>query len=234
MQLRVLCFGRLRELIAPEIAAELSSPATVADLWRSLREQHPGLAAYDGAIAIAVNQSFASLSTPLAEGDEVALLPPVSGGLAEPELPLISAHARLQREPIHAAPLLAQIKEGEDGAVCLFDGIVRNHSRNRRTLYLEYEAYPAMALNGMEALAQEALAGFPIRDLRIVHRVGRLEIGETSIIIAVASAHRAAAFDACRWIIDSLKRTVPVWKKEFFEGGAIWADGEPFPTDLTL
>lgn len=234
MQLRVLCFGRLRELIAPEIAAELSSPATVADLWRSLREQHPGLAAYDGAIAIAVNQSFASSSTLLAEGDEVALLPPVSGGLTEPELPLVSAHARLQREPIQAAPLLAQIKEDEDGAVCLFDGIVRNHSRNRRTLYLEYEAYPAMALAGMEALAQEALASFPIRDLRIVHRVGRLEIGETSIIIAVASAHRAAAFDACRWIIDSLKRTVPVWKKEFFEGGAIWSDGEPFPSDLTL
>jgi molybdopterin synthase catalytic subunit/molybdopterin converting factor small subunit len=234
MQLKVLCFGRLRELIAPEIAAELTSPATVADLWRSLREQHPGLAAYDGAIAIAVNQSFASSSTPLAEGDEVALLPPVSGGLAEPELPLISAHARLQREPIDAAPLLAHIKEGEDGAVCLFDGIVRNHSRNRRTLYLEYEAYPAMALAGMEALAEEALAGFPIRDLRIIHRVGRLEIGETSIIIAVASAHRAAAFDACRWIIDSLKRTVPVWKKEFFEGGAVWADGEPFPPDLTL
>jgi molybdopterin synthase catalytic subunit len=234
MQLRVLCFGRLRELIAPEIAAELSSPATVADLWRSLREQHPALAAYDGAIAVAVNQSFASLSTLLAEGDEVALLPPVSGGSEEPELPLISAHAGLQREPIDAAPLLAQIKDGEDGAVCLFDGIVRNHSRNRRTLYLEYEAYPAMALAGMETLAQEALAGFPIRDVRIVHRVGRLEIGETSIIIAVASAHRAAAFDACRWIIDSLKRTVPVWKKEIFEDGAIWADGEPFPPGLTL
>ncbi len=234
MQLRVLCFGRLRELIAPEIAAELPSPATVADLWRSLREQHPGLAAYDGAIAIAVNQSFASSSTLLAEGDEVALLPPVSGGSADPELPLVSAHARLQREPIEAAPLLAQIKEDEDGAVCLFDGIVRNHSRNRRTLYLEYDAYPAMALAGMETLAQEALAGFPIRDLRIVHRVGRLEIGETSIIIAVASAHRAAAFDACRWVIDSLKRTVPVWKKEFFEGGAVWADGEPFPPELTL
>jgi molybdopterin synthase catalytic subunit len=234
MQLRVLCFGRLRELIAPEIAAELSSPATVADLWSSLREQHPALAAYDGAIAVAVNQSFASLSTLLAEGDEVALLPPVSGGSGEPELPLISPHAGLQREPIDAAPLLAQIKDGEDGAVCLFDGIVRNHSRNRRTLYLEYEAYPAMALAGMETLAQEALAGFPIRDVRIVHRVGRLEIGETSILIAVASAHRAAAFDACRWIIDSLKRTVPVWKKEIFEDGAIWADGEPFPPGLTL
>jgi len=234
MRLRVLCFGRLRELIAQETVAELPSPAVVADLWRSLRVQYPVLAAYDGAIAIAVNQSFASLSTPLAEGDEVALLPPVSGGLSELELPLISVHACLQREPIETAALLAQIKHDEDGAVCLFDGIVRNHSRNRRTLYLEYEAYPAMALDGMETLAREALAAFPIRDLRIVHRIGRLEIGESSVVIAVASAHRAAAFDACRWVIDSLKRTVPVWKKEYFEGGVIWADGEPFPPGLKL
>ncbi len=234
MQLRVLCFGRLRDLIAPEAVVELSSPATVGDLWRSLLEQHPALAVYDGAVAIAVNQSFASSSTPLAEGNEVALMPPVSGGLAEPELPLVSEHACLQRAPIDTAELLAQIKADEDGAVCLFDGIVRNHSRNRRTLFLEYDAYPAMALTGMETLAQEALLAFPIRDLRIVHRVGRLEIGESSVVIAVASAHRAAAFDACRWVIDTLKRTVPVWKKEFFEGGAIWADGEPFPPELTV
>jgi MoaE-MoaD fusion protein len=234
MRLRVLCFGQLREIVAPEIVAELSLPATVGDLWRSLREQYPALAPYDGAIAIAVNQTFASSSTPLSEGDEVALLPPVSGGLPEPVLPLVSAHARLQREPIDSAALPAQIKDGEDGAVCLFDGIVRNHSRNRRTLYLEYDAYPAMALAEMERLAIEALARFPVRDLRIVHRVGRLEIGETSVLIVVASAHRAAAFDGCRWIIDSIKKTVPVWKKEFFEGGATWADGEPFPPDVIL
>jgi molybdopterin synthase catalytic subunit len=234
MRLRVLCFGRLRDLLAPEIAAELSASATVADLWRTLCEQHPALAPYDGAIAIAVNQCFASSSTLLAEGDEVALLPPVSGGLPEPELPLTSAHARLQRERIDPGTLLSGIKDGEDGAVCLFDGIVRNHSRNRRTLYLEYESYPAMALAGMEKLALEALAGFPVRDVRIIHRVGRLEIGETSVLIAVASAHRAAAFDACRWMIDTLKKTVPVWKKEFFEDGAIWADGESFPPDLSL
>jgi molybdopterin synthase catalytic subunit len=243
MRLRVLCFGRLRDLLATEIVAELPAPATVADLWRTLCEQHSALVPYDGAIAIAVNQCFATSSTPLTEGDEVALLPPVSGGLPEPSLPkpvlpialpIASAHACLQREPIDPAPLLANIKDAEDGAVCLFDGIVRNHSRNRRTVYLEYEAYPAMALAGMEKLALEALASFPVRDVRIVHRVGHLEIGETSIIIAVASAHRAAAFDACRWIIDTLKKTVPVWKKEFFEDGATWADGEPFPPDLSL
>jgi molybdopterin synthase catalytic subunit/molybdopterin converting factor small subunit len=234
MRLRILCFGRLRELLAPELSIELASPATVADLWRSLREQHPALAPYDGAVAIAVNRCFASNSTPLEAGDEVGLLPPVSGGLPEPELPLVSAHTRLQREAIDSAALLAQIKAAEDGAVCLFDGIVRDHTRTRRTLYLDYDSYPAMALAEMEKLALESLSRFSIRDVRIVHRVGRLEIGESSVLIVVASAHRAAAFDACRWIIDSLKKTVPVWKKEFFEDGATWADGEPFPSDITL
>jgi len=234
MRLRVLCFGRLRELLAPEIVAEVPSPATVADLWRSLREQYPALAPYDRAIAIAVNQTFASSSTSLSEGDEIALLPPVSGGLPDPELLLISPHARLQRETIDPVALRAQIRDDEDGAVCVFDGIVRNHTRNRRTLYLEYDAYPAMALAEMERLAVEALACFPIRDLRIAHRIGRLAIGETSVLIVVVSAHRAAAFDACRWMIDSLKKTVPVWKKEFFEDGATWADGEPFPPDVSL
>jgi molybdopterin synthase catalytic subunit len=238
MRLRILCFGQLRETLAPEISAELPPLATVADLWRTLRDQHPQLAAYDGAIAIAVNQSFASLSTSLAPGDEVALLPPVSGGRVEPPaeltLPLASAHARLQREPIDSALLGAQLKHGEDGAVVMFDGVVRNHTRNRRTLYLEYDSYPAMALAEMERLAVEALALYPIRDLRIVHRIGRLQIGESSVLIAVASAHRAAAFDACRWAIDSLKRSVPIWKKEFFEDGATWADGEPFPPELCI
>jgi len=241
MNIRILCFGRLREIVAPEIVAELAPSATVADLWLSLRSQYPALAPYDGAIAIAVNQSFASPTTPLSPGDEVALLPPVSGGLpepvpskTEPTLPLSSAHARLQREPIDSAALLAQLKDGEDGAVCLFDGIVRNHTRNRRTLYLDYDSYPAMAVSEMEKLAAEALSRFAVRDLRIVHRVGRLEIGESSVLIVVDSDHRDAAFDACRWIIDSLKKRVPVWKKEFFEDGATWADGEAFPSDITV
>jgi molybdopterin synthase catalytic subunit len=229
-----LCFGRLRELLAPEIAVELSDVATVADLWLTLRLQYPALVPYEGAIAIAVNQSFASPTTSLRAGDQVALLPPVSGGLGEPALPLISAHARLQREPVDAAALLAGIKAGEDGAACVFDGIVRNHTRDRQTFYLEYDSYPAMALAEMERLAVQAIADFPVRDVRISHRVGRLEIGESSVVIVVASAHRAAAFDACRWIIDALKKTVPIWKKEFFSDGATWADGEPFPPGLIL
>ena len=102
-----------------------------------------------------------------------------------------------------------------------------------RTLYLVYEAYEEMALAQIRVLAFKALADFPIRDVAIVHRLGRLEVGETSVLIAVASAHRAAAFDACRWLIDTLKKTVPIWKKEHFEDGAVWADGEPFPAEIT-
>ena len=138
-------------------------------------------------------------------------------------------HAALVRRPIDGAAIANAIKEPEDGAVALFDGIVRNHSRGRRTLYLDYTAYEPMALQKMEQLAQRALASYPVRAVWLVHRLGRLQIGETSVLIAVASAHRAAAFDACRWLIDTLKRTVPVWKKEYFEDGAVWADGEPFP-----
>ena len=118
------------------------------------------------------------------------------------------------------------------GAVAMFEGIVRNHSRGRRTLYLDYEAYESMAINEMQRLANAALEQFKIRDVRLVHRLGRIAIGDTSVLIVVASAHRAAAFEACRWLIDTLKKTVPIWKKEYFEDGAVWADGEPFPGEI--
>ncbi len=132
------------------------------------------------------------------------------------------------------AEVLDQIKAGSDGAVCLFDGIVRNNTRGRQTLYLDYEAYREMALTQMESLANEALQRFPIRDVALLHRLGRLQVGETSVLIVVASAHRGAAFDACRWLIDTLKQQVPIWKKETFTDGAVWADGEPFPATVAL
>ena len=125
--------------------------------------------------------------------------------------------------------ILAEIKAGADGAVCVFDGIVRDNTRGRRTLYLDYEAYEEMALKQMQGLRSEAIERFWVRDVALVHRLGRIEIGETSVLIAVASAHRGAAFDACRWVIDTLKKTVPIWKKEQFSDGAVWAVGEPFP-----
>jgi molybdopterin synthase catalytic subunit len=128
--------------------------------------------------------------------------------------------------------LLDGVKAGPDGAVVLFDGIVRDNTRGRKTLYLVYEAYEGMALEQMRRLAAEAVDRFVVRDVVLAHRLGRLEIGETSVLIAVASAHRGAAFEACRWIIDTLKKTVPIWKKEHFVDGAVWADGEPFPEGI--
>jgi molybdopterin synthase catalytic subunit len=134
--------------------------------------------------------------------------------------------------PIDVAEIVAAVKAGADGAVCVFDGIVRDNTRGRRTLYLDYEAYREMALGQMRGLAEEAVTRFGVRDVAMVHRLGRLEVGETSVLIAVASAHRAAAFEACRWLIDTLKKTVPIWKKETFADGAVWADGEPFPEEI--
>jgi molybdopterin synthase catalytic subunit len=133
---------------------------------------------------------------------------------------------------IPSAQVLDEMKAASDGAVCVFDGIVRDNTRGRQTLFLDYEAYEEMALDQMRNLAAEALKKFSIRDVALLHRLGRLDIGETSVLIVVASAHRGAAFDACRWLIDTLKKTVPIWKKEHFVDGTVWADGEPFPDEL--
>ncbi len=141
-------------------------------------------------------------------------------------------HIEITRERIESARLVDGIKAAGDGAVCVFDGIVRDNTRGRRTLHLDYEAYEAMALEQMRGLAAEAAARFGVRDVTLVHRLGRLEVGETSVLIAVASAHRGAAFEACRWLIDTLKKTVPIWKREQFGDGAVWADGEPFPEEI--
>ena len=135
---------------------------------------------------------------------------------------------------IPAAEIVAGLKAGPDGAVCVFDGIVRDNTRGRKTLHLDYEAYREMALAQMKALADEALERFGVRDVAMVHRLGRLVVGETSVLVAVASAHRGAAFDACRWLIDTLKKTVPIWKREQFVDGVVWADGEPFPEGVGI
>jgi molybdopterin synthase catalytic subunit len=133
---------------------------------------------------------------------------------------------------IPSAQVLDEMKAATDGAVCVFDGIVRDNTRGRQTLFLDYEAYEEMALDQMRGLAAEVITKFPIRDVALLHRLGRLEVGETSVLIVVASAHRGAAFDACRWLIDTLKKTVPIWKKEHFVDGSVWAAGEPFPDEI--
>jgi molybdopterin converting factor subunit 1 len=234
MQVRVLFFGVLKDL-AGKASDLISLPesATLGDVLNHYEEAIPRLKETASSLAMSVNQEYASPATRLKPGDEIALLPPVSGGVeSETGATRRSQHAAIVRERIEAASVLKGIKRPEDGAAVVFEGIVRNHTRGRRTLYLDYEAYEEMALKQMEELAARALAEFKIRDVAIVHRLGRLEIGETSVLIVVATAHRAAAFDACRWLIDTLKRTVPIWKKEHFEDGAVWADGEPFPDEI--
>jgi molybdopterin synthase catalytic subunit/molybdopterin converting factor small subunit len=228
MQVRVLYFGVLKDVLSSngEVVA-LPEGAKVAELVEQLRNgaSHPVWAA----LAVAVNREYATASAVLHDGDEVALLPPVSGGVDSAGMPPTVA---LVREPIDRDALVTSLQQPGDGAVVVFDGIVRDNTRGRKTLYLDYEAYEEMALAEMQKLAREAGDRFAIDRVGVVHRLGRLEIGESSIVIVVTSAHRAAAFDACRWLIDTLKRTVPVWKKEHFADGAVWTDGEPFPAEL--
>jgi MoaE-MoaD fusion protein len=236
MQVRVLFFGILKDL-AGRSSDLLSLPdhARAADVLSHYEQRLSAMKGNLSSIAISVNQEYARPEMKLHSGDEVALLPPVSGGATEPHSPdqptKTDVRAFITHEAIDSAGLLEVIKRPEDGAAVMFEGVVRNHSRGRRTLYLEYEAYEEMALKQLESLIAESRAQFQIRDAAIIHRLGKLEIGETSVVIVVASAHRAAAFDACRWLIDTLKRKVPIWKKEHFEDGAVWSDGEPFPDD---
>jgi molybdopterin synthase catalytic subunit/molybdopterin converting factor small subunit len=240
IQVRVLAFGVLKDALGTDASeAVLCEGATVSDLVAHLSRNYPH--AMLRGIAVSVNAEYASATHVLCQGDEVGLLPPVSGGGAprtadaqEEVQPRPDVVTYLTREPIDADELVAEAKQGEDGAVVVFDGIVRNNSRGRPTLHLDYEAYEEMALSQMNAIARSARVSFGVRQVTIVHRLGRLAVGETSVLIVVASAHRAQAFDACRWLIDTLKTTVPIWKKETFVDGAVWAAGEPFPVGFGL
>lgn len=231
MQVRVLFFGALADAVGHRSeSASLPERASVRDLLAAYQAKLPQIELMFRSLAVSVNQEYASSSTPLRENDEVALLPPVSGGTTEAaRIPGVA----ITREKIEVQRIVEGIRQPADGACCVFEGIVRNNSRGRRALFLDYEAYEPMALREMESLVAESRQKFQIREAVIVHRLGRLHIGETSVLVAVASAHRAAAFEACRWLIDSLKKRVPIWKKEYFEDGAIWADGEPFPSELS-
>jgi MoaE-MoaD fusion protein len=237
MHIRVLAFGVLRDFFAGSPAmVEIHEGASVSDLLARLGARMPAPPLQG--IAISVNAEYSTATRILREGDEVGLLPPVSGGTARAtgvlEKRLGQPTITLTRDRIDSQKLIADAKHGEDGAVVVFDGIVRNHTRGRETLHLDYEAYEEMALKQMSRLAEEANEKFGVRHVTLVHRLGRLEIGETSVLIVVASAHRAQAFEACRWLIDTLKQTVPIWKKETFADGAVWAPGEPFPAEIAV
>jgi len=220
MQVKVLFFGQLKDVVgAAEDRVELPAGARVADLVAHYQQRFPRWGEFRPSIAVAVNQEYADAAAGLEPDDEVAFLPPVSGGETRDRVELTYA-------PIRSQEIIAGVKAPGDGAVVVFDGIVRDHFADRKTLYLDYEAYEPMALAKMGEIVAEIHARYPVDAVALVHRLGRLQIGETSVLIAVSAPHRPAAFDASRHAIERLKHTVPIWKKEYFADGAVWVEGE--------
>jgi molybdopterin synthase catalytic subunit/molybdopterin converting factor small subunit len=221
MRVKVLFFGSLRDLAGRSEdslnLAALPHPVSLASVFEYYAGQFPKLSELRSSIVMARNQQFSSPDTLIYANDEIALLPPVSGG---------SGHFLLTRDPIDAAALARQVAATSDGAVVTFEGIVRDNTKGRRTLYLEYEGYEAMAVQVMEKLGAEITVAHAIGRIAMVHRLGRMEVGEASVVIVASAPHRRPAFEAALEAIDRLKRTVPIWKKEYFEDGAVWVDGE--------
>lgn len=218
--IRILCFGPVREITGfSEETLETPADLTAGGLFDLCAARFPALEALRGSVLVAVNQEFVPRTHVLKAGDEAALLPPVSGG-TEP-----ANHFSLTREPIDTRAVAALVVRPSDGAVCTFHGVTRDNSKNRRTRHLDYECYEPMALKVLTAMGEEIAARHEVR-IAIQHRLGRLEIGEASVLIVVASPHRKAAFRACEEAIDTLKRRVPIWKKEYFEDGEVWVEGQ--------
>jgi MoaE-MoaD fusion protein len=220
IKVTALLFGQAREWVGSStLDLTLEAPATVESAFAILKSQHPRLAEMQRSLLFAVNEEYASPSHPLSDGDRLAVLPPVSGGEA-PSRDIFE----ITRERIDIARLRARLLEGDSGAVVIFDGVARNNTKGHRTLYLEYEGYEIMALRTMEQIGREVHERWPINRVGIIHRLGRIDITESSVLIVVTSAHRKIAFEACHYAIDRLKKIVPIWKKEYFEDGAVWVE----------
>jgi len=229
MFVKVLFFGMLKDLVGrSEERIELEAGASLGAVFERYAARFPRLQEMSGSIVLARNQEFAGPEAVVGEADEIAFLPPVSGGSgASAEIEdEIGNYFAITRVPIDARALAARLVRGGDGAVITFEGVVRDHSRGRQTLYLEYEGYLPMALKKMREIAAALLGSYPVDRIGMVHRLGRMEIGETSVAIVVASAHRRPAYQASQQAIDRLKRLVPIWKKEYFAGGEVWVEGQ--------
>ncbi len=226
---RVLFFGAARDAAGTDEAdLDFDAPATARAVFARVLDTYPSLRRFGPSLLFAVNQEYArDLDMEVRDGDELAVFPPVSGG-GEEEEPSGGAHDffELTTDPIDVGEIARRVVPARCGATVTLDGYAREWTRGRRTLYLRYEAYAPMALAELRRLGEEAHRRFSIEHLGIVHRTGRTEIGETSVVISVSAPHRRAAFEACEWAIRELKRTVPIWKKEYFDDGEVWVEGE--------
>lgn len=227
VSIRVLFFGGARDVVDTNpLDISLDAPATVATAFRYLAERFTQLERFGRSLLFAVNQEYATPDTQLKENDELAVFPPVSGGSTVCDYVGPLDFFELTTDPIDVGQVARRVVPRECGATVTLDGYAREWTAGRKTLYLVYEAYQPMALTEMQRLGREAHKQFEIAHVGIVHRTGRLEIGETSVVIAVSAPHRQAAFKACEWIIKELKRTVPIWKKEVYEDGEEWVGAQ--------
>jgi len=220
MKVQVRLFARYREEAGRDcLDLELPDGDTVERAWEAVARQLPTLGRYRPFTLFAVRNDYVGADHPLGDGDELCFFPPVSGGAAGPGADWIEVTA----EPLSERALAQAVEDPGAGALALFSGVVRDQTGGRRVKFLEYEAHGPMALAKMREIARAIRTRWPmISRIALVHRIGRLEIGESSVMIAVSSPHRAEAFDACRFAIDTLKETVPIWKKEHFEDGEVW------------
>jgi MoaE-MoaD fusion protein len=234
VRIRVLFFGVLRDIVGlREDSIDIPEGGLVEAVYEHYASRFPRLREVSSSIVLALNQQFSDLKAPLADGDEVAFLPPVSGGSgAHPgailqEIVEPGGHYfAITREPIDGRALVERLQQDHDGAVVTFDGVTRDNTKGRATRYLEYECYEGMAIKMMAQIGREIAAGGSISRIGIIHRLGRLEIGEASVVVVATSPHRRAAFDAALEGINRLKRLVPIWKKEYFADGEVWVEGE--------
>lgn len=222
VRVRVLFFGQLKDITgASEDSLEIGEGSSLEVVFSHYASRFPRLKELRSSIVIARNHQFADASTTVSEGDEIAFLPPVSGGSD------MSPHYfALTREPINVSDVRSRVLTPEDGAVVVFEGVVRNNTKGRPTRFLDYECYEAMAIEMMKKIGYEIAASHPITRIAMVHRLGRMEISEISVLIVVSAPHRKPAFDAALEGINRLKKLVPIWKKEHFADGEVWVEGE--------
>jgi MoaE-MoaD fusion protein len=227
MRVRVLFFGVLKDIVGTgEESLEIEPHSTLASLFEAYSERFETLRDKRPSILFARNREFTRPDTLLADDDEIAFLPPVSGG-AEPSIQDAEGHVfALTRDVIDSKQLSRNLQQPGDGAVVVFEGVVRNNTKGRPTLYLEYECYEQMALEQIARIGRQIAGQFAIDRIGVVHRLGRLQIGEASVAVVTTAAHRKPAFEAALEAINRLKREVPIWKKEFFADGAVWVEGE--------